>query len=243
MGQDPQLVWLFGRGASVACGLHWTVPEEHLPLERTERVRLIREQLLAELDDPKVNTSPYRRLLAELAERTCPGEHHLFLTTNWDTSLEREINSLLPEGGYTRAWLPNTFVFHLNGTVEAENERRSPMLLETDAPAARTQSLEFDMAVSEVVWCQRFVVVGISFACPTDQTFLKFLHSVREEVPVGSSQSQWVVVNQDQPAAHAVGQRIKAAIPGSEVRCVVASFENWIHSGLVELVDAGVLRR
>jgi hypothetical protein len=179
-------------------------------------------------------------LLTELAERTCPEKYHCFFTTNWDELLEREIDAKLGLGENPRRWLPDTHVFHLNGTLEAQNDRRSPILTERDAANARTPSLEFNMAIAEAIWCQRFIVVGLSFACPTDRAFLGFLRSIKDEVPAGWS--RWVVVNPDEATAREVAGRILGALPKSRVRLALATFEDWLSSGMLELVDAGVLR-
>jgi hypothetical protein len=211
-----------------------------MSLDQSERAQRIREMVAVEMDKPGVCTSPYRHLLTDLAERTGRGKHHCFFTTNWDELLEREIDAKLGFGGYTPAWLPDTHVFHLNGTLEAQNDRRSPILTERDTANARTVSLEFNMAIADVIWSQRFVVVGMSFTCPTDRAFLGFLRSIRDKVPAGCS--RWVVVNPDEATAREVAGRILGALPKSRVRLALATFEDWLSSGMLELVDAGVLR-
>ena len=195
--------------------------------------------LLAEMANPEIDTSPYRRLLAALAGRTSPYVSHVFITTTWDTLLEQGIDNFLGPSAPAPAWLRNTHVFHLNGAVDAESDRRSPFLLETDPANARTPSLEFDSAINQLWWGRRFVVVGMSFRCPTDRALLLILRSVRRELPVGCS--RWLVVNRDKQAAGEVAEKIQAALPESRARLVVAAFEDWIRLGMPELVDAAIL--
>ena len=67
------LIWLFGRGASIACGLSWTVPAAWASLPREERVAHIRETLCAEMNAPAVDTSPYSELRdIGVLESQCP---------------------------------------------------------------------------------------------------------------------------------------------------------------------------
>jgi len=42
-----EVVWLFGRGLSIECGLSWVEPQEWKPLPREERVRKIKTILRA----------------------------------------------------------------------------------------------------------------------------------------------------------------------------------------------------
>jgi hypothetical protein len=65
-----------------------------------------------------------------LSERTRDRWRHLFLTTNWDFLLQREIDEFLPDCPH---WLRDTQVFHVNGTVEDQtdggNSNRGSFLL------------------------------------------------------------------------------------------------------------------
>jgi hypothetical protein len=236
------LVWLLGRGASIACGLGWTEPEAWRTLDRVTRQIRIREALLAEMSQPGVDTRPYKQLLAELAHRTVPGWEHLFLTTNWDRLLQREIDAL----GLTRAppWMPETHVFHLNGAVENLPEsdgirRRVPILLETDTAADRISSVEFERAVQFIQWRKHFVVVGMSFACPTDQAFLCLLHRYHDSHPMGFS--RWLVVNREAESAQKVAELIQSALPNAQVESRATLFEDWIKEGMPPLVAWEIL--
>jgi hypothetical protein len=237
------LVWLLGRGASISCNLTWTVPEEWLTEDRAILESKIKMALLTEIASPSINARPYRRLLGELARRSSPGWQHRFLTTNWDTLLQREIEAL----GLTRApeWMPETHVFHLNGAVEDlpksdSIRRRSPFLLETDTMTGRTPSLEFNYALQFIVWRQAFVVVGMSFACPTDRAFLAILRSVEDDLPVGFA--WWLVINRDLDSARDVATLIQGALPKALVTYVAVSFEDWVNDGMPQLVAAKILQ-
>jgi hypothetical protein len=184
-------------------------------------------------------------MLDELARRTEPGWEHRFLTTNWDTLLQREVDAVT--AGMSRApdWLPETHVFHLNGAVEDLPEsdgirRRVPILLETDTPGDRVPSLEFDRALQFIVWRRVFVVVGMSFACPTDRAFLALLHSVEDHLPIGFA--WWLILDLRPEAAEEVAKRIKTALPKATVTYVAASFEDWVSDGMPQLVAAGILK-
>jgi len=237
------VVWMLGRGASIACNLVWDVPRHWLDCDHDALEGKIKAALQVEMAQPTVNTLPYKRLLAELAKRTPPGWQHRFLTTNWDTLLQREMDALR----LTTApdWLPETHVFHLNGAVEALREsdgvrRRSPFLLETDAASHRSASVEFNQALQFIVWRKVFVVVGISFSCPTDRGLLAVLHSVEDNLPVGFA--WWLLVNQDRESAEAVAALIGAALPKAVVTYVATPFERWVADGMPELVAAKILQ-
>jgi hypothetical protein len=234
---------MFGRGASLACNLSWAVPQQWLSCDRTIRETKIKTALLAAMAQPGVNTRPYRLLLSDLACRTKPGWQHRFLTTNWDTLLQRQISAL--DLSRAPAWLPETHVFHLNGAVEDLPEfdgirRRSPFLLETDAASQRTRSLEFDEALRFIIWRKVFVVVGMSFSCPTDRGLLSVLHSVEDDLPVGFA--WWLVINRDLQSAQETASRIACALPKARVRYVATPFQDWVVSGMPELVADKILQ-
>ena len=84
------VVWLLGRGASIACNLGWCVPEAWLTDDRTILGSRIKAALLEEMARPSIDARPYRLLLDELARRSASGWEHRFLTTNWDTLLQRD---------------------------------------------------------------------------------------------------------------------------------------------------------
>ncbi len=231
------LIWLFGRGASVACGLGWTVPGAWASLSRDGLIAQIRKTLLAEMDSPSVDTSPYRKLLAVLGRRTAPGWRHRLVTTNWDHLLQREVNRACPTD--CPPWLESTHVFHLNGTVEdlPDNSRRSCFLLESDPTAARIAKLESNLSFTAMAWSNSFVVVGMSFECATDNSLLTALGNA----PLPVESSRWLVVNPNKSALDTVCANIRSKLPGTAVVRVSSGFAEWLGHGLPQLRDLGML--
>jgi hypothetical protein len=233
------LVWIFGRGASAACGLTWTVPEGWSELERDTQVMRITEAIKREMDSEYIDTSPYRNLLDALARRTKDDWHNRFVTTNWDYLLQREVEWLGLE--VVPQWLSETHVYHLNGTVEEleDNSNRSPFLLEADAASDREQSIEANVAFNHLMWQRMFVVVGMSFSCEMDQGFLGAISHVEDDLPIG--ESTWVVVNRNEEEMNHVGGYLQDAMPHAEVRTVHSDFGSWIMGPMTELVELGAL--
>ena len=190
--------WLFGRGLSIGCNLSWSVPVERQALPRDDQINRIKAALRLEMGRPSVDCTVIRKLLRLLERRTAPGWTYLFITTNWDFLLQREIQALNLTD--QPPWSANTHVFHLNGTVEElpNNAHRSPFLLEQDPAAQRAAAPEANSAFGKMMWNQTFVVVGMSFECQTDKFLLTALGRVQDDLPIG--ESQWLVVNPD-PAA------------------------------------------
>jgi hypothetical protein len=186
----------------------------------------------------QANTEPYKQLLSELAHRTRQPWKHLFVTTNWDTLLEQEIEKLrLNELPY---WLNDSFVFHYNGSIEmSSNEFRTPFLLETDLPSQRSKTVEANIAFNRMMWQRHFIVVGLSFECPTDRFLLDELGSVRNDLPIG--ESYWIILNPNKEALDAVVNRIKAVLPAAEITAVDDKFDEWLKDGMPELVDWDVI--
>jgi hypothetical protein len=87
------------------------------------------------------------------------------------------------------------------------------------------------------VWRQAFVVVGMSFACPTDRAFLANLGSI--DLPVGFA--WWLVINRDADAARNVAMLIQSALPQALVTYVATRFEDWIKDGMRQLIAAKIL--
>jgi hypothetical protein len=173
------LIWLFGRGASIACGLPWIVPAAWAGCPREKRIAAIREALRAAMNAPTVDTAPYSRLLKVLTRGTSPGWRHRFVTTNWDYLLQREVDKAHPTD--CPEWLESTHVFHLNGTVDdrPDKSRRSCFLLESDPIGARIAKLESNLAFANMAWSDAFVVIGMSFECGMDSSLLTALGSTQ----------------------------------------------------------------
>ena len=233
------LTWILGRGTSVACNLKWVVPDDWKKLEREEQISLIKKQLKAEMDSEHVDTLPYNNLLSALSSRTKENWCHLFVTTNWDYLLEKEIDKLnlqvLPK------WLDNSFVFHLNGTIEEleDNSNRSPFLLETDSASDREKTVEANIAFNKIAWRQYFIVVGLSFRCEMDKFTLSILNHVEDNLPIG--ESYWIVVNPNEAELKETMSIIQGYLPRAKFLPVEKGLNDWISSGMNELSKVGII--
>ena len=68
------LNWLFGRGASVASGLNWTVPKAWKTYDRDDLISRIKKQISIEME--KSSTEVYKKLLSILSKKTKTGFRH-----------------------------------------------------------------------------------------------------------------------------------------------------------------------
>ncbi len=239
MAQSECVNWLFGRGLSMACNLPWSVPSEWKPLARDEKIERIKSKLRDEMNLPTVNTSVIKKFLAELSKYTTQSWRSRFITTNWDYLLQREIQSLNLE--VQPHWMANSYVFHLNGTVEdlGDNSNRSPFLLEEDPASQRCFTPEANIAYNQMLWDRTFVVVGMSFECATDKFLLSALNRAEDDLPI--RESVWVMVNRNKSALDISCARIEKALPRATVKQVCAEFNNWLESGMKELQECGAI--
>jgi hypothetical protein len=237
---SSEVAWLFGRGLSIDCGLRWCEPEALKSLPRDERVKKIKSELRSEMDAPGVNTQNIRDFLGFLRDRTSAGWRHLFMTTNWDYLLQRELDRMFPDE--IPRWLRDSHVYHLNGTVEVlpDDSRRSPFLLEDDPAEQRNQTDEGDRAFNLMIWESVFVIVGMSFECDTDRFLLRHLNKVQDDLPIGKS--LWVIVDPCMSVLDRVSLRIRKALPRAAVSPVCKTFSDWHETGLFGLEAAGVFR-
>lgn len=241
MNREPssKCAWLFGRGCSVACNLRWAVRDDLKALPREAQITRITEILRTKMESVEVSGEPYRTLLAKLASDTLDGWHHFFLTTNWDYLLQREIQKL----GLTVAprWLPETHVYHLNGSVEPlDSPNRSSFLLETDPEGQRVTRIEANVGFTHLIWQRCIVIVGMSFACPTDMGLLAAIERVAEDLPIG--EANWIVINRDSAAVTAVVDRLRGKFPRAIVQAAPLGFTEWQEQGMRELQELRVLR-
>jgi hypothetical protein len=236
---SDSLVWLFGCGLSIGCGLKWRVPLEWKDVDRERKIGLITDELRARMDSSEVDTTAIRSFLAFLANRTVSGWRHLFLTTNWDFLLQREVARSITDGRKPY-WAVSSAVFHLNGTVEQSSDptHRSPFLLEQDTYTTRHWTVEANVAYNKMIMERAFVVVGMSFECETDRFLLHALHKVENDLPVG--ESTWIIVNPNQTALDLSAERIKKALPGCRIHKTCQTFNSWLLSELPELISLGV---
>jgi len=192
------------------------------------------------MNGPNIDCSVIRKLLNILSEKTVSPWRHLFLTTNWDYLLQREVLKL----GHLKQpeWSAETHVYHLNGTVEelADNSRRSLFILETDSSELRTSSTEANIAFTKISWNKTFVVVGMSFECEADKFLLSSFARIQDDLPIGDS--EWIIVNPLASTLDITAKRVQAALPHSRVRQVQATFADWIEAQTPELQACGALR-
>lgn len=236
---NGDILWLFGVGLSIDCGLRWGVPElpEHCrELRRDKKIQCIREELGAAMGAPGVNPEPIRHFLQFLSERTRDGWRHRFLTTNWDFLLQSEINKFVPD--VVPRWLRDSHVFHLNGTIEVldDNSRRSAFVLPEDR--ARTPSLEFNMALSDMEWGRTFVVVGMRLECEADRALFNLLNKVKEMRPSG--ESDWIIVNPCQAALDSSRDLIGLKLSQASVKTVRTTFTCCQEALLRQLNGKGI---
>ena len=234
---SEHVVWLFGRGLSLHCGLDWDEPSELRLQPREVRIARIRKDLGAATDGlvSRNGTPVLDRFLRRLEERTPPGCRHTFVTTNWDDLLERAI-----EAGWPRevpACMRETHVFHINGTIEPGDGRpfRTEIVLPEDPPAARKPASEANQAFNTLTGGRRVLVVGMSFECRPDRFLLRCLNQIQDDVPVG--ESSWMILNADASGLERVRGLIQECLPGAAIRTRGFSFSQWLDTGIPEVFD------
>jgi hypothetical protein len=235
--------WLFGRGLSIGCGLHWSVPEVWKEFSREDQVAMIAQAIEQEMSATQVDTRDIERFFDILAAQTTRGWQHRLHTTNWDTLLDREIGRRFPFGKHKPWWLTSSHVYHHNGNVQipSGDSFRSPILLESDPQTARLPSPESDSAFQKLIYSRIFVVVGMSFECAVDRFLFKALRRVQDDCPVG--ESCWIVVNPNANVLKDTYSKILDALPAAAVCARAVSFGCWIRNNLQELVYRGVLTK
>lgn len=103
MSQD--CMWVLGRGASIANGLTWVVPQEWKDdliakrVTRDDHIKKIVETLREEIARVPHEATPYLRLLDFMSTKTVARGRHTFITTNWDNLLQRDVLHWSKESG------------------------------------------------------------------------------------------------------------------------------------------------
>jgi hypothetical protein len=209
---------------------------------RAERIEKIIQALRGEMDSPNVHPGPIREFLMSLNEHTAQEWRHLFVTTNWDYLLQRELNKMVHTLALP-AWLhlgAGSHVYHLNGTVEAGTQHRSCFMLQDDKGPERTQTTEANYAFGHMICERTFVVVGMSFECGADKFLLTQLKKVEDCMPIG--ESNWIIVNPHGETLETVCGLIRQALPAAHVESVKSKFADWRHTECPTLKTKGVFR-
>ena len=235
--------WLFGRGASIASGLPWVVPnawKDDLASERVTRdahVSMIIDAIRDEMSRLPIDDTPYRRLLDVMATRTVDQGHHRLMTTNWDYLLQRDLNNWVQAN--RPGWAPRFLsthgsVYHFNGSAEpGDFQNRSPFMLETDSVGTRRATYEANQAFNYLLWSDLVVIIGMSFECQTDRGLLAALRAHEDNVPIGSA--LFVLVEPHVETLQATYAKLTACFPRAGGLRVHSGFSKWIESGMPEL--------
>lgn len=243
MPQD--CTWLFGRGASIANGLSWVVPEQWKRdltagcVTREAHVEMIVATLREEMNRTSVHSDPYRRLLDAMATRTVNQGHHRLMTTNWDYLLQRELDAWIEAN--RPGWAPGflgtaSMVYHFNGSIEpGDFQNRSPFLLETDSAGVRKSTFEANQAFNRLLWSTLVVIVGMSFECNTDTGLLAALRAHEDNVPIGSA--LFIVVDPLDNSLENTYGKLATCFPRAAGIRVQKRLEDWISEGMPELIN------
>lgn len=242
MPQD--CTWIFGRGAAIANGLPWSVPNpwnDDLAAKRVTRERhvsMITAALREEIQRLRETSTTYLKLLDTMASGTVEHGHHRLLTTNWDYLLQRDLNTWMTRNrpGYAPRFLStHDTVYHLNGSVEPGSfQNRSLIMLETDSPQERIASYEANQAFNLLLCSTLVVVVGMSFECDVDRGLLGALRAHEDNAFLGSA--LFVIVEPDSETLERTYAKLACCFPragGIRVNCGLAE---WIERGMPELV-------
>lgn len=226
------VIWLFGRGLSIGCGLTWDIPKDWGVLSRPNKMDRIKIDLTQAMHACN-NVDSIFDFLTHLASNTKSGHRHLFATTNWDYLLQQEIWKLglkvMPP------WLANSQVFHINGTIETvENDiNRSPFILPEDLAGQRVWSHESESFLNKMIWEKRFVVVGMAFECEADKFLFRALGRVEDDLPIG--ESFWTIINPDQNILDLTKSLIQMNLPNAKVDCFAGTLDQWRVCGMPRL--------
>lgn len=167
----PVLAWLLGRGVAKALGFEWRVADEDYAayrrgaLSRPELEGRIRAALGRFQEGKALDSRRLRGFLDALPG----GWEHRFVTTNWNTLLDRALAEYRVE------------VVHLNGSLDAPEE---PLLIEHDMHES------FDKpGFRALLRASGCVIAGLSLRSTLDRRMLERLCSE----PTGPK--RWWVVN------------------------------------------------
>jgi hypothetical protein len=236
--------WFFGRGASIASGLDWSVPVEwKTNLQngfetRDEHISNIESDLSKEIELIKPGSTPYFKLFNSLIRRSL---NNRLLTTNWDYLLQLELDYWIESNnyecvpGFLAKGTQGSMVYHLNGSIEkGVFVGRSKILLETDCCDQRRQSYESNAVFNILLESKTVVIIGMSFNCNVDHDFLNVISDCKEDMPI--RHAKFIVVEPDKLQIQKTKSKLTEFFPESIVIVVNSSFANWIESGMPELL-------
>lgn len=232
------LIWLVGRGASIACGLCWTEPPSWADMPRQDRICRIKQTLRLEMCKSHVSIEPYRRLVQYLENHTAASWRHRFVTTNWDTLLQKVLDELYPSACPSQ-WLRDTYVSHLNGSVSRNTnpDFHSDFLLEDDPRGSRREKPQSNMIYNRILVSAYFVILGMSFECQTDASLLRAVQSADMRAQRGT----WLLVNPSRSSLEQSCSTVKTAMPACRILPVQRGMVEWIEEGLPDLIGEGIL--
>lgn len=246
MNEDNNIstvTWIFGRGATISCGLNWF--EDPGPktrsLDRDIRIKNIRANILQEEKRIKIGRTSYSKLLSILKTSTNPLWKHLFITTNWDSILDKEIENMIRKEEGNLHWLPDSWGFHLNGsTKEPQHDTYSQFLLDDDSWDSITDSYERAHGLWRAKWERGLIViVGLSFNYGIDKFLLKFWQTHQDNLPFG--ESNLLILNPQKEVCDNIKELIEKAFPRASVFLIAKRFGEWVNKGMPELVNLGIL--
>jgi hypothetical protein len=235
--------WLFGRGASIANGISWVVPDIWKNdlidgrVSREQHIDMIIDKMRKEMQSDKIHTISYQKLLNFMANRTINKGCHSLITTNWDYLLQIEVDRWIETnqpGNSPKFLKTNSSVLHLNGTIEPNCcLNRSPFLLETDNADYRRNSIEANIAFNMLLWSKLVVIVGMSFECDIDKGLLAALYVHQDNIPLG--EALFIVVDPCLDTLDKTGKKLKLCFPESNQILVNCGLEEWIDLNMPEL--------
>jgi hypothetical protein len=228
MAMERVVAWLLGRGVAESCGFSWQVPERIYRaflrghVGRENLVREIRERLRRKQAEhyvqQRIDHAPLDRLALALAGRAGVGSLHVFVTTNWDTIIDR---ALAPHGH--RVW-------HVNGSID--DGLASRFLTEADTRSRRAPAASAGWR--ELVRADALVLAGLSLRSALDRELIEALGAAQAQMPAGAA---WLIVNHSRVDTLRIAALVRESIPGSSVSAVTMGFSHWIDAGLPGLPE------
>jgi hypothetical protein len=231
--------WIFGRGASIAHGLSWGVPTDWY--EDHQSGRLSRDDLIQRIVEAiqeavrSTDARHYAQFLKILLDKTEGAHAHVLTTTNWDFLLQLSIDQHRQRFGVTS--IPHTkvdgVVYHMNGSVEpGPAQNRSKFILEIDGLTMRRSrwALESQLGIDRLVISNPIVVIGMSFECAGDRSFMSELARLRRAGTYDGA--DLVLVDPDQAVLTRNHIFLRDAFQRVTVEKIPLGLEEWVTKGM-----------